>query len=493
MGRTSASAARFVFWASALAVAVFFTSSVASTVFRVLQEREPRFDWETLMRLQNVEHVAIGLANLAATALFTVGLFRLAGSMTDGVARRLLFVTAGAAAVSILGFACLSIDTVRVLLLREHVLFTSRVFPVGSILLSAVAPGAWLLASARLLRSFDLRLPRAPSIALAFCLVPSTTLDASFSLVSSPGPFLQSSIAEWASVELSLLVVTLEALVAWRVWQALQRFELSGGHGHVGPYRGPEQGDAAATERARRAAFDSARGVRQHSAAALAYAAIAVTGVVLSAYAAGWHKFYADCAVRQGVASLSIVALLAMVLTATTSGSEEAGARRWALALAGMSLAAWGISLANLDGLTHYMNGNYGDGFYARLDQRDALFTRMVSTQTFAQILAIAALAVQAAAFARASTALQDDALARRAMRLALLVALIALAPVASYLLANSESVDLALFGESTAKSPVVQGTLVIAVLSAANFYRLVSRRLAAAFDARAHVLHPIG
>jgi hypothetical protein len=226
--------------------------------------------------------------------------------------------------------------------------------------------------------------------------------------------------------------------------------------------------------------------VRLHTWTTLAYAFASVVGVVLSAYVVGWHKFYADCAVRQGAGSLSLVALLAMVLTPTTSGTEEEGPRRLARGLTLVALAAWALALVDLDRLIHYMNGNYGDGFYARLDDRDALFKTMENVQVLAQVATIGAVVTQAASYARAATSMQDAPLAQRASRLAIVVGLLALAPISQLMLENSDSTDLLLLAESNAKSPLVQASLAVALVSAAAFYRSVSRRLAAAFDARA-------
>jgi hypothetical protein len=209
-------------------------------------------------------------------------------------------------------------------------------------------------------------------------------------------------------------------------------------------------------------------------------------GGILSAWVAPWHKFYADCAVRQSVGSLSLVALLAMVLTRTTSGTEEEGLRRLARGLSLVSLAAWGLALVDLDRLFGYMSGDYGDAFYQRLHERDALFRTMETVQLLAQTAAVGALVVQAASYARAAASMHDSLLARRASRLAVLVALAAMVPIGRLVLDNSDSLALALFAESSAESPLVQGSLGLGLLALATFYRRVSRSLASAFDARA-------
>jgi len=371
--------------------------------------------------------------------------------------------------------------------LSAHTIFTTTAISTACPLLASVATGAWLFASASLVRSFDLSLPRALTVSLAGCLVASTTLDACFALANPSSPLLQSSTAVWVSNDLTLFVSAATALVAHRVWQSLRWIGGRADAPDAAPYRapgGPEQ--EAAKRRARRAAFDAAQGVRLHTASALACAAAGFVGVVLSVWVAPWHKFYADCTVRQSVGSLSLVALLAMVLTRTTSGIEEEGARRLARGLSLVSLAAWGLALVDLDRLIHYMTGDYGDAFYARLEERDSLFRTMEAVQTLAQVTAIGALVAQAASYSRAASSMQDSALARRASRLALLVGLLALAPISRLLLENSDSIALALFAESSARSPFVQGSFALGLVSVAAFYRSVSRSLASAFDGRA-------
>lgn len=489
MARTSP-AARLVLWAAVLAVGANAVGSLAATVLRLLQDRQPSIEYELLFRLTDIERVVLTGANVVAEALFAVGLLRMARALGVRGERRLAFVSAGAAAVAAFGFALLWSDDLRFLLLRAHRSFTSGTLFAACIVLESAATGAWLLGSSRLLRSFDLRLPPSLTVSLAAGLAAGTLLDCWFALSRSPGPFLQSSIASWASGEMSLFVSAGTALVAWRVWRASGWIDGAGGPRDVGPYRAPDDPGAAATLQARRDAFDAAQDVRLHTGATLALAAAAVVGVILSAYIAGWHKFYADCAVRQGIGSLSVVALVGMLLSPTTTTGAE-GPRRLTYALMVVALVAWGLALVDLDQLIHFMEGNYDATFYPRLEARDALFTRTVNIQTLAQVAVIFAVVSQAATYARAAAAMGEAKLAGRATRLAVLVGVVALAPLAQLALENSDSVDLAALAESFAKSPVAQGFLALAVLSVANFYRVVSGSLAAAFDARVQAKLP--
>jgi hypothetical protein len=227
-------------------------------------------------------------------------------------------------------------------------------------------------------------------------------------------------------------------------------------------------------------------GVRASAAAVLAYAGIAIVDVALSAAVAGWHKFYVDCAVRQLVGSLSLVALGAMVLVPATRGAAEEGARRAARSLSGVAIAAWCFTLVELDRVTRFMNGDFGSAFDERLHQRDALFETAVNVELLAQLAVIGALVSQAVSYAQVATSRKDPSLAQRASRLARLIALLASPSVASFLLLNSGDIDAALFAASSARSAVVQGAIVLAIVAVARLYASVSRGVATGFGAGA-------